>query len=150
MSLFWCIILATRNITVAPDNDTDVAFKYCAPFSTCTTEINDVFIDEANHIFIAITVYNLTEYSDNYSDASESLCKYKRDEVPVNNNHLSIDNSQSFKYKAALVRKTADAVNNTNSSVKNTKIVVPLKYLSNFQRSLEIPLLNFKIHLALN
>ena len=52
-----------------------------------------------------------------------------------------------FKYKAALVEKTANAVNNTNSSEKNTKIVVPLKYLSNFWRSLEIPLINCKIYL---
>ena len=44
----------------------------------------------------------------------------------------------------------ADAVNNTNTSVKNTKIVVPLKYLSNFWRSLEMPLINRKIHLELN
>ena len=63
---------------------------------------------------------------------------------------MSVDNSQSFKYKAALVGKTADTVNNTNSSVKNTKIVVPLKYLSSFWRSLEIPLINCKIHLELN
>ena len=63
---------------------------------------------------------------------------------------MSVDNSQSFKYKSALVGKTTDAVNNANSSVKkNTKIVVPLKYLSNFWRSLEMPLSNCKIHLEL-
>ena len=55
-----------------------------------------------------------------------------------------------WRYKATLVGKTADAVNNTNSSVKNTKIVVPLKYLSNFWRSLEMPLINCKIYLELN
>ena len=60
---------------------------------------------------------------------------------------ITIDNSQSFKYKVALVRKIVNALNNKNSSVKNTKIVVPLKYLSNFWRSLEIPLINYKIHL---
>ena len=65
--------------------------------------------------------------SDNYSDTSGSLRQFKRDEVPADNADLTADNSQSFKYKAALVGKTADAVNNTNSSVKNTKIVVPLK-----------------------
>ena len=63
---------------------------------------------------------------------------------------MTIDNSQSFKYKPALVGKTANAVNNTNSSVKNTKIVVPLKYLSNLWRSLEMPLINCKIRLELN
>ena len=87
-------------------------------------------------------MYNLIEYSDNYSDTSGSLWQFKRDEVPANNADLTIDNSQSFKYKAALLGKTADAVNNTNSSVKDAKIVVPLKYLSNFWRSLEMPLIN--------
>ena len=44
---------------------------------------------------------------------------------------MTIDYSQSFKYKAVLVGKTANYVNNTNSSVKNAKIVVLLKYFSN-------------------
>ena len=57
---------------------------------------------------------------------------------------MTIDNSQSFKYKAALVGKT-DA-NNGNSFGKYTKIVVPLKYLSNFWRSLEMSLINCKVH----
>ena len=43
-------ILVTGNITVTGGNDTDVVFKNCAPFSTCKTVINDVFVDEANHI----------------------------------------------------------------------------------------------------
>ena len=63
---------------------------------------------------------------------------------------MTINNSQSFKYKAALLGKTADAVNNTNSSVKEAKIVVPLKYLSNFWRSLEMLLINCKVHLEIN
>ena len=121
-------ILVTGNITVAANNNTDVAFKNCAPFSTCTTKINDIFVDEANHIYIAMPMYNLIEYSDNYSDTSGSLWQFKRDEVPADNVGLTIDNSQSFKYKAALLEKTADAVANTNSSVKDAKIVVPLKY----------------------
>ena len=79
--------------------------------------------------------YNLIEYSDNYSDTSGSLWQFERDEVPANNADLTIDNSQSFKYKATLLGKIADAVNNTNSSVKEAKIIVPLKYLSNFCRS---------------
>ena len=84
-------------------------------------------------------VYNLIEYSDNYSDTSRSLWQFKRDEVPASNANLTINNSQSFKYKAALLEKTADAVGNTNSFVEETKIIVPLKHLSNFWRSLEIP-----------
>ena len=119
-------------------------------FYTCQTEINDVFIDEANHIYIAMPVYNLIEYSDNYLDASGNLSQFKRGEVPNNNSDFIIDSSQSFKYKAALVGKTADVVNNTNLSVKITKIIVPLKYLSNFWRSIAIQSINCKIHLELN
>ena len=85
---------------------------------------------------------NLIEYSDNYSDTSGSLWQFKRDEVLPKNDDLTVNNSQSYKYKAALVGKTADVVNNTNSSVKNTKIIVPLKYLSSFWRSLEMTLVN--------
>ena len=63
---------------------------------------------------------------------------------------MTIDKSQSFKYKAVLVGKTADAVGGTNRSVKKAKIVVPLKYLSNFWRSLEMPSINCKVYLELN
>ena len=88
-------------------------------------------------------MYNLIEYSCNYSNTSGSLWQFIRAEVPNINGDLTIDNSQSFKYKSALVGKTA-------YSVKNTKIVVPLKYLPNFWRSLEMSLINCKIHLELN
>ena len=62
---------------------------------------------------------------------------------------MTINNSQSFKHKAAVMGKTANH-NNGKSSVKDTKIIVPLKYLSNFWRSLELPLINCKVHLELD
>ena len=137
-------ILVTGDIKVTANNDTDVAFKICAPFSTCKTEINDVFIDEANHTYIVtMPMYKSIECNGNYSDTSRSLWQFKRDEVP-NNNADFIINTHSFKYKAA------NAVHDANSSAKDTKIVVPLKYLSNFWRSLEMSLINRKIHLELN
>ena len=70
----------------------DVTFKNCAPFSTCTTKIDGTFVDEANHIYIAMPMYNLIKYSDNYSDTSGSLSQFKRDEVPTGNVDLSINN----------------------------------------------------------
>ena len=63
---------------------------------------------------------------------------------------MTIDNSQSLKYKAARSRKTNNAVANTKSYVKHAEKVVPLKYLSNFWRSLEMPLINCKVYLELN
>ena len=142
-------ILVKGDLTVNAENTTVVAFKNCAPFFKCKTKINQVFIDEANHIYIAMPMYNWNEYSDNYSEASESLSLFKRDEVPANNTNLSVDNSKSFKYKARLVGKAVNA-DNRNNFVKNTEIVVPLNYLSNFWRSLEISLINCKIHLELD
>ena len=56
-------ILVTGNINITGgDNNTKVAFKNCAKFRT---EINETFVDDAEHINIAIPVYNLIEYSDN-------------------------------------------------------------------------------------
>ena len=142
-------ILVTGNVTVAANNDTDVAFKNCAPFSTCKAVINDVFADKVDHIDVAMSMYNLIEFSHNYSDTSGSLLEFKRDEVRANNADLTIDDSESFKYKGALVEKTSNH-NHGKISLKDTKIVVPLKYLSNFWRSLELPLINLKVHLELN
>ena len=76
-------ILVTWNITVTPDDNTDV--KNCASFSTCTIKTNDVFVDEANHIYIAMPMYNLVKYNDNYSDISGNLWQFKRDEAPADN-----------------------------------------------------------------
>ena len=81
-----------------------------------------MFVDEVDHVDIVMLTYNLIEYSDNYSDTSGSLWQFKRNEVPTNNPNLTIDNSQSFKYKAALVGKKANQ-NNGNSFLKDTKIV---------------------------
>ena len=97
-----------------------------------------------------MAMYNLIEYSDNYSDASESLLQFKRIEFLADNTDMTVDNSQSFKYKAALVGKAAYAANKSNSSLKNTNYFVPLKYRSNFWISLEMALINCKTDLELN
>ena len=122
------LILVTGNITVNAASNTDVAFKNCAPFSTCKIVINDVFVDKAGHVYIEMPMYNTIEYIESYSD--------------------SINNSILFKYKAAVSGETANH-NNGKSSVKYTKIAVRLKCLSNFWRSLEMPLMNCKVHLKL-
>ena len=78
-------------------------------------------------------MYNLIEYSDNYSDTSGSLWKFKRDESPLsdaaNTGNVSTANSSPFKYKSSFL-KTLEAVD--NGVFKNVKIAVPLKYLSSF------------------
>ena len=93
-------------------------------------------------------MYNLIEYSDNYQDSSATLYQYKRDKPPEANaiNDLTTNNSSSFKYKVNLLGNPVVA---NNIAIRNVKVVVPLKYLSNFFRSLEMRLINCKIKLNL-
>ena len=147
-------ILVAGDIKVADvAAHTNVSFKNCAPFTRCVTHINDEHVETAKNLDIIMPMYNLIEYSDNYGDSSGSLYQFKRDESPMNDDknplNFALDNSTSFKYKASLLKKGDDADGNDRSS-KNAKIVVPVKYLSNFSRSIEVPLINCKIHLELN
>ena len=140
-------VTVTGNINVAGDDaNTKVAFKNCAPFTKCITEINETFIDDAEHINITMPMYNLIEYSDNHSDTSGSLWQFKRDEI-IGNTNLTNCNSSSFKYKSNLIGNTdADGATRKKEGVK---IAVPLKYLSDSWRSLEIPLINCQDELSL-
>ena len=67
---FDTFIFVTGGITVNAGNGTHVLFKSNGPFSTCKTKFNDVFVDEANLIYIVMPMYNLNEYNDNYSVTS--------------------------------------------------------------------------------
>ena len=142
-------ILVTGNINITGgNNNTKVAFKNCSPFRKCRTEINETFIHEADFINIIMPIYNLIEYSDNYSDTLGSLWQYKRDEIINNADVNNDDNAPSFKYKANLIGDTvADGANRRKEGVK---ITAPIKYLSNFWRSLEIPLNNCRVELSLS
>ena len=95
-------------------------------------------------------MYNLIEYSDNYSDTSASSWQFKRDDLNINdiNTALTNDNAPSFKCKASIIGNT-DA-DGANSKKNDVKIALPLEYLSNFRRSLEMPLINCKVELTLN
>ena len=84
-------------------------------------------------------MYNLIEYNHNYSKTSESLWQYYKDDPNDN-----IENSESFKYKIKITGKTPN-----NGNTKDVEIIVPLKYLSNFCRTLEIPLINCEVNLIL-
>ena len=119
-------ILVTGNITVsrtiaAPNGSpagteiqikqsliaaTQVVFKNCAPFEKYSTEIDGTLADEANFINITMPMYNLIQYSDNYSDTSGSSWGFIRDEIDDNAEMTNDDNAPSFKYKANLIRNT--------------------------------------------
>ena len=139
---------AVGDLPAAPAlNLTRLALKNCAPFTKCNLKINDEHVDTTENLDIVMPMYNLIEYSDNCQDSSATLYQYKRDEPPDDiNNNLTVNNSSSFKYKVNLL---GDPAVNNNVATLNVKVVVPLKYLSNFFRSLEMALINCKIKLNL-
>ena len=116
-----------------------VVFKNCAPFVNCISEINNTQIGNAKDIDIVMPMNNLIEYSDNYAKTTGRLWQYFRDE-PVDD----IEDSESFKSKVKITGKTPN-----NDNEKNVEIMVPLKYLSNFWRTLEMPLINCEVNLIL-
>ena len=133
-------------------NATRLALKNCAPFIKCNLEIKDEQVDTAENLDIVIPMYNLIEYSDNYQDSSATLYQYKRDEPPEGDPipNLTADNLNSFKYKIKLLGNVTEVAGDAAGvKILNVKVVVPLKYLSNFFRSLEMPLINCKIKLHL-
>ena len=134
-------ILVTGNIQDRPANSV-VAFKNCAPFRTCDVTINDEHVEKGEDLDIVMPMYNLLEYSDNYQDSTGSLYQFKRDKPPDDNANVANDTT-SLVYKSKLISGTDD------NNVNNMKLVVPLKYVSNFSRSSEMPLANRKIDLEL-
>ena len=151
-------ILVKGTITVnntaaqgAAANNTNkkVIFKNCAPFTNCISEINNTQIDNAKDIDIVMPMYNLIEYSDNYAKTTRSLWQYCKD-IPARNNAnnaiiiFSEDNiTDSFNFIAKITSQTGD------DGTKDVEIMVPLKYLSNFWRTLEMPLINCEVNLIL-
>ena len=95
-------------------------------------------------------MYNLLEYSKNYRKATGSLQNYYRDEPNSNTDDneimYSILNSESFDYQVNFME---NGVTNNNLTKNDVKVVVPLKHLSNFWRSLNIPLINCEVELIL-
>ena len=91
------------------------------------------------YLGIVMPMYNLIEYSDSYSKSSGSLWQHYRDE-PAN----TMQDSESFKF---IIKITGDTPYEGNT--KNVEIAVPLKYLSKFWGTLEMPLTNCEIDLIL-
>ena len=124
--------------------------KNCAPFTKCITKIDEAKIDDAEDL--VMPMYNLIEYSSNYSETTWSLWFYFKDEATnCNANIANDDDFKSFKDKVKLLGNTATQPdpNAANGILRNAIIAVPLKYLRNFWRSLERPLINCKVELKL-
>ena len=133
---------------VANNTNKKVIFKNCAPFTNCISEINNAQIDNAKDIDIVMTIYNLIEYSNTYAKTTGSLWQYCKD-IPSRNNNDEIiifrfnNTTGSFNFKAKITDQTGD------DETKDVEIMVPLKYLSNFWRILEMTLINCEVNLIL-
>ena len=143
-----------------------------APFISCITRINGELIEDADDLDVVMPMYNLLEYSKNYRKTIGSLYNYYRDELYDDadlNNHPNnhVVSSSVFQYKSKLLGNTYN-VNSTNDSAvaggarpanpnydanrsgtKSVILVVPLKYIGNFWRALNIPLISCEVSLEL-
>ena len=151
--------------------------KHNAPFVSCITRINSELIEDADDLDICIMpMYNLLEYSKNYRKTIGSLYNYYRDELNNDNDDnnfrtIKVVNSNSLKYKNNIIGNTYNIdtaipnpdhptvaanprVANPNydankEGTKTVELAIPLKYLGNFWRALNIPLISCEVSLEL-
>ena len=124
-------ILVKGNITVIAAPATQGTFKNCTPFIKCITKIDGTTIDDVEDLDLVMPMYNVIEYSSNYSKTTGSLWfNWKDEATDFNNNIENTDDFKSFKNKAKLLGNTDD--DRAIGILKNAIIVVPLKKLSNF------------------
>ena len=145
--------------------------KNNAPFVSCITIINGELIEDADDLDIVMCMYNLLEYSKNYRKAIGSLYNYYRDELSDdaddnNFDNIKVVNSNTFKYKNKIIGNTYDVdaripnpdgagqidnpIYNVNKNgTQEVELAIPLKYLGNFWRALNILLISCEISLEL-
>ena len=168
-------ILVKGTITVAGNHPRDrqnrpFILKNNAPFISCITRINGELIEDADELDIVMPMYNLLEYSKNYRKTVGPLYNYYTDELTNDQNdnfaNINVINSNPFQYKNKLLDNTYNVdstrvpddggarENNPNynanlSGTSNVILAIPLKYLGNFWRALNIPLISCEVFLEL-
>ena len=134
--------------------------KNNAPFVSCITRINGELIEDADDLDIVMSMYNLLEYRKNYRKTIGSLYNYYRDQLSYdaddnNFDNIKIVNSNTFKYKNKIignmynVNAGADSYDVNKNGTQEVEIAIPLKYLGNFWRALNIPLISCEVSLEL-
>ena len=159
-------IVVKGNITLeganaANKNNKNVTFRNNAPFINCISKINGSKIDNAEDLDVVMPMYNLLKYSKNYKKTTGTLWNYYRDQPsdPVSTN------SESFKYKTSITGNTYDVdltiigdggnpipnpdYDQNKESKKETEVVIPVKHLSSFWRTLDVPLINYEVEIIL-
>ena len=133
----YIVVKGTIDILAAAanENETYVVFKNNTPFRSCISKINSTLIDNAEDFDIVMPMYNLLEYSQNYSMTSGSLWNYYREEIDDADDNAS--GGKSFKYKTKIVGNTPERLVNEEDANRptvptlNVEVTIPLKYLSN-------------------
>ena len=137
-----------------------VILKNSVPFVSCITRINGELIEDDDDLDIVMSMYNLLEYSKNYRKTIGLLYNYYRDELSDNDDDNNFDNikvvnSNTFKYKNKIIGKTynvnagAQGYDVNKNGKHEAELAIPLKYLGNFWRALNIPLISFEVSLEL-
>ena len=143
-------IVVKGTVTLTKTNGTGIidkrnrflAFKNNAPFTNCTSKINNVLIDNAEGLGVVTPMYNLLESIKNYKKPTGSLWNYCRDK-PNNPPATDYNANESFKYKSSITEKTSnenqeDGENTEQGNTKtkkNFEIVVPSKHLTQAPRN---------------
>ena len=127
-----------------------VIFENYEAFTTCISRIKNAQVDNAQYIDVVMPIYNVIEYNDNYSKTPGVLWQYCRNGPVVDDNGAIIDFNEDNADTNLLRKKEKIASQTRKNGTKNTEIMVPLKYLSNLWRTLEMPLINCEINLDLN
>ena len=133
-----------------------VILKNNAPFVSCITRINGELIEDADDLDIVMSMYNLLEYSKNYKKTIGSLYNYYRDELnddadDNNFDNIKVVNSNTFKYKNKIIGNTynvnagAQGYDVNKNGTQEVELAIPLKYLGNFWRALNIPLISCEV-----
>ena len=134
--------------------------KNNVPFVSCITRINGELIEDADDLDIVIPMYNLLEYSKNYRKTIGSLYNYYRDELSDdtddnNFDNIKVVNSNTFKYQNKIIGNTYDVdvaaqgYDVNKNGTQEVDLAIPLKYLGNFWRALNIPLISCEVSLEL-
>ena len=153
----YILVKGKINVTKGRNNDDNndaydkkLVLKNNAPFISCISKINGKLIENAEDLDIVMPMYNLLEYSKNYRKTTGSLFKYYRDEPNsgtegngANTIIYSIKDSKSFDYKTSITGELEG-----NNVEKDVEIPIPLKYLGNFWRNIDMPLINCEISLT--
>ena len=145
--------------------------KNNAPLVSCITRINGELIEDADDLDIVMSMYNLLDYSKNYRRTIGSLYNCYRDELSDdaddnNFDNIKVVNSNTFKYKNKIIGNTYDVdtripnpdgagqidnpIYNVNKNgTEEVELAIPLKYLGNFWRALNVPLISYQVSLEL-